>query len=77
MNLTIAIMVDTLSKQLNKLNRNEKLLLVEALWDSIAADPDSLEIPDHHKSILDQRLESLEADISEATSWDEFKKNYL
>ena len=43
MNLTIAIMVDTLSKQLNKLNRNEKLLLFEALWDSIVADSDSLE----------------------------------
>lgn len=70
-------MVDTLSKQLSKLNKNEKLLLVEALWDSIAADPDNLDIPDHHKSILDQRLESLETDISNATSWDEFKKNYL
>ena len=70
-------MVDTLSKQLSKLNKNEKLLLVEALWDSIAADPDNLDIPDHHKSILDQRLESLETDISNASSWDEFKKNYL
>lgn len=70
-------MVDTLSKQLSKLNKNEKLLLVEALWDSIAADPDNLEMPDHHKSILDQRLKSLESDISNSTSWDEFKKNYL
>ena len=70
-------MVDTLSKQLSQLNKNEKLLLVEALWDSIAADPDNLDIPDHHKSILDQRLKSLETDMSNATSWDEFKKSYL
>jgi putative addiction module component (TIGR02574 family) len=43
-----------LINELSQLNKNEKLLLVEALWDSIASDPD------HHKSILEQRLQTLE-----------------
>jgi putative addiction module component (TIGR02574 family) len=49
-------MEKTLIKELSRLNKNEKLLLVEALWDSISSDPNEVEVPDHHKSILEKRL---------------------
>lgn len=70
-------MEDTLIKELSQLSKNEKIMLVEALWDSIASDPDQVEVPDHHKTILESRLESLEEDKSNGKSWDEIRKKYL
>ncbi len=67
----------TLIKELSQLNKNEKLLLVEALWDSIASDPEEVEVPDHHKSILEQRLKTLEEDKKNGSSWKEVRKKYL
>jgi len=70
-------MEKTLINKLTQLNKNEKLLLVEALWDSIAADPEEVEVPDHHKSILEQRLETLEEDKKNGSSWKEVRQKYI
>ena len=67
----------TLIKELSQLNKNEKLLLVEALWDSIASDPEEVEVADHHKSILEQRLQTLEEDKENGASWKEIRQKYL
>ena len=69
-------MEDTLIKELKRLNKNEKLLLVEALWDSIVSDPDQPDVPDHHKTILENRLKTLEADKAKGSTWDEVRKKY-
>jgi putative addiction module component (TIGR02574 family) len=42
---------------LAKLNTPEKILLVEDLWDSIAAEESSVPIPKRHMMELDRRLE--------------------
>jgi putative addiction module component (TIGR02574 family) len=76
-NLSYLIMVDTLIKQIEKLNKREKLLFVEALWDSIASEPENVPLPDHHKTVLDERLKTLDEDTERGESWDEFRKNYL
>jgi putative addiction module component (TIGR02574 family) len=70
-------MEKTLINELSQLNKNEKLLLVEALWDSIASDPEEVEVPDHHKSILEQRLKTLEKDKKNGSSWKEIRQKYL
>ena len=70
-------MEKTLINELSQLNKNEKLLLVEALWDSIASDPEEMEVPDHHKSILEQRLKTLEEDKQSGSSWKEVRQKYL
>jgi len=70
-------MEHTLINELSQLNKNEKLLLVEALWDSIASDPEEVEIPDHHKSILEKRLQTLEQDKASGSSWKEVRQKYL
>ena len=70
-------MEKTLINELSKLNKNEKLLLVEALWDSIASDPKEVDVPDHHKSILKQRLKTLEEDKKNGSSWKKVRKKYL
>lgn len=43
---------------------NERLQLVEALWDSIAATPDAVPVPDWHKTELDRRLDHPAPDAS-------------
>jgi putative addiction module component (TIGR02574 family) len=70
-------MEDTLTKQIEKLNKSEKLLLVEALWDSIASEPEDVPLPEHHNSVLDERLKTLDEDTENGTPWNEFRKNYL
>ncbi|MEX0778723.1 MAG: addiction module protein [Balneolales bacterium] len=70
-------MVEALSKQLSKLNKNEKLLLVEALWDSIASDPEDVELPANHKAIIEERLKTFEEDKAKGADWDDFIKKYI
>ncbi|MCH8558603.1 MAG: addiction module protein [Balneolia bacterium] len=36
--------------------------MVEALWDSIASDPSEVEVPEHHKEIIEERLKTLQID---------------
>ena len=70
-------MEKALINKLSQLSKNEKLLLVEALWDSIASDPDEVEVPDHHKPIIEKRLKTLEQDKATGSSWEEVRKKYL
>lgn len=70
-------MENALIKELLQLNKNEKMLLVEALWDSIASDPDQVEIPEHHKTILEERLKTLEQDKLNGSSWKDARQKYL
>lgn len=77
LNLNCLIMEDTLNKQIEKLSKSEKLLLVEALWDSIASEPEDVPLPEHHKSVLDERLKTLDEDTEKGESWDKFRENYI
>ncbi|MDZ7773403.1 MAG: addiction module protein [Balneolaceae bacterium] len=70
-------MDEALAKQLSELNKSEKLLVVEALWDSIASEPNDVPLPDHHKSILEERLKSFQEDKKRGKSWDEIRDQYL
>ena len=70
-------MEDILTKHIEKLNKSEKLLLVETIWNSIVSEPDDVPLPDHHKSVLDERLKTLDEDTERGTSWAEFRKNYI
>jgi len=45
--------------------------------DSIASDPLDVEFPEHHKAIIQERLETLEEDNKSGTSWEEIRQKYL
>ena len=49
----------------------ERLQLLEDIWDSIAATPDAVPVPDWHKAELDRRLDNPEPGPS--LSWDEVR----
>jgi len=45
-----------------KLPIEEKLRLIETIWDSIAADPSAVPLTDAQREQLDRRLDDLERD---------------
>lgn len=51
-----------MTTKLSKLPREERIKLVEELWDSIAADQKALPLTDEQKAELDRRLDAYEAD---------------
>jgi len=63
--------------ELSQLKKSEKLILVEALWDSIASDPSEVEVPEHHKAIIKERLKTLEKDKKSGSSWEKIRQKYL
>lgn len=67
-------MVKPALAELTKLPVPERLELVEALWDSIAAEPQSLPVTSEETSILDERLAEIEADPSGGRPWEEFRR---
>jgi len=54
---------------IDRLSIAERILLVEEIWDGIAAEVDSLEVPQSHRDELDRRLAAYEADPRAGSSW--------
>jgi len=55
--------------QINQLPVDERIKLVEDIWDSIAVIPESVPVPESHRAELDRRLDHPSPDPS--LSWDE------
>ncbi len=62
-------------KDILKLSIDERIHLVQTIWDSIAADTEVSEISEEHKKILDERLEAHENNPNDVVSWGEVKKS--
>jgi len=62
-------------KDILKLSVDERINLVQTIWDSIAAETEVSEISEEHKNILDKRLEAHQNNPRDIISWDEVKKN--
>jgi len=60
-----------------KLPVDERLKLVESIWNSIAEFPDSLELTADQKEELDRRLDEYEADPTAGISWPDLKAQLL
>ena len=51
----------------------QRILLVEEIWDSIAAEPEEIPLTDAQKQDLQRRLAAYEANPKEGASWEEVK----
>ncbi len=60
--------------QLLELPQEERLALLEALWDSLSAQPDRIPIPQWHLDELDRRIQSLDAGREGLTEWTELRQ---
>lgn len=59
-------------QEILKLPADERLSLIEQIWDSI--NKDELEIPETHKRELDRRLKLINEDRAKWISYDQMKK---
>ena len=61
-------------KDILEMSIAERIQLVEDIWDSIAAVPESLSLTDTERQELDRRLEAYAQNPDEGISWDELKQ---
>ena len=59
--------------QIENLPVDEKLRLVEEIWDRIAAHPDRLPVPDSHSVEVERRLNDHIANPDDVLDWDDVK----
>ena len=59
---------------IDRLRVAERILLVEEIWDSIAAEAHAVEVPQAYKEELDRRLEAYRQDPTAGSSWDDVKQ---
>ena len=52
---------------------NERIRLVQDLWDTIAEEPENVEISDEHRRILDERLREHEENPTDVVPWEAVK----
>jgi len=55
----------------------ERILLVEEVWDSIAATPEAVPLTEEQRAELDRRLAAYEKEPEAGTSWNEVKTRLL
>lgn len=55
----------------------QRLRLVEAIWDSIAAAPEGLDLTDAQRAELDRRLEEYEKNPDAGSPWPEVRARIL
>ena len=55
----------------------ERLRLVSALWDSITDNPESLELSDAERKILDERMEAYMKNPAKGKPWSDIKSELI
>lgn len=63
--------------EITSLTVDERLSLVEAIWESIAAEPGEPELTEAQRQELERRLEAHAASPESVVSWDEVKAQAL
>ena len=62
---------------IRELSVDERIDLMDLIWDSIAAEPGGMEISDDFKRELDRRLDSMRDSPDDEVSWEEAKRRIL
>ena len=72
--------LEQIKGEVSRLELSQKLLLVEDVWDSIAASNSELSIPEPHKKELDKRYQEYQEGKLELHDWktvhDELREKY-
>ena len=55
----------------------DRIRLAQALWDSVARDPDQIPITDTQKALLDEYYAEYQANPNEGSPWPEVKARLL
>jgi putative addiction module component (TIGR02574 family) len=57
--------------EIEELSTDERLRLIEDVWETIETSPDSLALSEEHREVLEQRLSELDQNPNSTLSWDE------
>jgi hypothetical protein len=60
---------------LNKMTIEEKISIMENIWDDLCKNFDNILSPDWHKNILEEREEQIKNNKAGFTDWETAKKN--
>ena len=60
--------------EIQDLTVSERIMLAEALWDSVAGQDNQIELTENQKRELDLRMAEFEVDQDAGSSWSEVKK---
>jgi len=63
--------------EIQSLTVSERIILAEALWDSVVAEGSEIELTDAQKLELDQRLQAFELDQDRGSTWADVKAQIL
>ncbi len=60
-----------------KLSIPERIQLVEDIWDTIACEPESIQLSEDEKMIIDERLHALSRNPELGSSWEDVYKKIV
>jgi putative addiction module component (TIGR02574 family) len=66
-------MITSQFPELFALGFEDKLRIVEALWDSIAQRPESIPVPEWQKQELDRRKTAAQSNLQDGITWEQAK----
>ena len=61
--------------EIHQLPLNEKLQIMEAIWEDLRARAEELPVPDWHKELLDARRKVVAEGREQVLDWDEAKRS--
>ncbi len=64
-------------EEILELSPEDRLRLIDDLWDTLEGEADALPVSEEHKRILDDRLEALRRDPESCSDWEEAKRRIL
>jgi putative addiction module component (TIGR02574 family) len=70
-------MSSSLTVEAKKLRVDERITLVEEIWDSIAEENGCFELTDAQKQELDRRIQSLQENPQAGRSWEDIRSEFL
>ena len=70
-------MSSNLTEEAKKLPVDERIALVEEIWDSIAEDNGCFELTEAQKAELDRRIHSVQQNPQAGRSWEDIKSEFL
>ena len=59
--------------EIDNLNVEERLELIESLWESLVEDPSNIPVTDAQKRMLDERLDEIDAGDDSGIPWEDLK----
>lgn len=63
--------------EFDAVSREQRIAFVQELWDRIAQEPEKGPLPEHHKRILDERLDAYRANPQPGRPWSEVREQLL